>query len=140
MHAVRMPCWVDGTLIGLGEVMRCLGDRGPLHWRLFWAEFNGDVRAVWPQGTLAVEDQSREPAGVRLSWAEMVALADTDVQVIDGDFVGFDDAGLPRLRILMVDSGHWWVWSVEPADYARVRETFVRVVTESHVPPEPAVD
>ncbi|MEU6074445.1 hypothetical protein [Micromonospora sp. NPDC047074] len=120
--------------------MRSIDGGEALHWRLFEAEFNGDVRAVWPKsGTLAVEQQSREPGGLRLSWEIMAALAGSGVQIIDGDFVGFDDAGVPQLQLLMVDSGHWKVWSVRPADYASVRKAFARVETVPHTQPEPAI-
>ncbi|MET7751077.1 hypothetical protein [Micromonospora sp. NPDC005367] len=140
VDAVRMPCWVDGTLIGLAEVMGSVSGGESLHWRLFEAEFNGDIRAVWPQSTtLAVEGRSREPGGLSLSWSVMAALAASEVQIIDGDFVGFDDAGLPQLQLLMIDSGHWRVWSLRPADYAHIRQTFARVETVPHVQPEPAI-
>ncbi len=73
---------------------------------------------------------------MQLSWSVMVELAATDVQIIDGDFVGFDEAGLPQLQFLMVDSGHWEIWSVRPTDYAGIREAFARVETVPHVQPE----
>jgi hypothetical protein len=50
VQAVRVPCRVDRTLIGLGDLMYVVGDGGALRWRLFWVDFVGDVRVVWPQG------------------------------------------------------------------------------------------
>src|SRR4051812_10633452 len=91
VQAVQVPCWTDRTLIGLGDLMYLVGDGGALRWRLFWAEFIGDVRTVWPQGLAEIEAQSRQLGGLSICWSQMTALAGMDVQILDGEFVGFQD-------------------------------------------------
>jgi hypothetical protein len=128
VQSVRVPCWADGqVLIGLGDLMHVVGDGGALRWRMFWVDFNGDVRAVWPQEHEEIEAQSRQPGGVPITWSQLTALAATDAQILDGAFVGLDDSGAPQLQFVMLDSSFWIVWSAR-ADYADLRAAFGQAV------------
>ncbi|WP_433220285.1 hypothetical protein ACQP00_17540 [Dactylosporangium sp. CS-047395] len=139
VQALRVPCWVDQALIGLGDLMHLVGDGGALRWRLFWVDFIGDVRAVWQQGHEKIEAQSRQSEGLSISWSQMTALAGTDAQILDGEFVGFQDSGAPQLQFIMLDSSFWIVWSAR-ADYADLRAAFGQAVMVPHELPASLVE
>ena len=111
-----LPRLPSGSWFDLAAIMESLGDRSGLRWRLYRGWFDGAVPTIRGESALALEERTREPGGVDMTWAEIRRLAAACQQIIDGDFVGYDDAGQPRLRLLAVDSSYWIIWSKDRND------------------------
>lgn len=121
----------------LREVLDAVGPHEELAWVLYDAQFNGDVRTVWPEGWESVQRRSDMPGGVPLTWQEMQTLGATCQQIIDGRFTGYDEAGHPLLQVQAVDSSYWIIWAQDAAILERVRGRFV-VEDYEEPPPEAA--
>lgn len=73
--------------------------------------------------------------GIPLDWITMEQIAEACSQIIDGFFLGSDDAGDPQLILLADDSTFWHVCSTSPDVIASVRSSFSGV-EPSEIPPE----
>lgn len=124
--AVRIdPEDVDGSLgFDLEQIVEVLGDQS----RLSWTVTNAYVLAERP-GT--GDPWTYSPPDVSLAWSEIVQMAKTVVQVIDGTFTGRSTEG-PELLVCAVDSTYWVVWTEDSDVIERVRQSF------RHVRPWPA--
>lgn len=134
-RAVRLP--LSGEFFDLREVMQALGDQSGLRWVLRAAWFNGDVRAVWPEGHEYAEARSEDPGGLPLTWQEMATLAASCQQVIDGRFTGYDESGRPFVQMQAIDSSYWIVWSRHDALLDAVRTGFPMAEEYDEPTPEP---
>jgi hypothetical protein len=134
------------------DLLRLVAPEGAaLAWAVqdLWATLHEP--ALLPDGRSYLEFEAAvrsAPAGVRLGWDELVALAQAFRQVIDGIFVGCrDPAAIPSLGrgltpqfyatcdlvLEASDSTLWRVYAREDAVLARLRGAF-RDVTEVPLP------
>lgn len=119
LAAVRIPPQSDGWLgFDLAEVMSAVGQCDNLRWVLRWAQFNGDVSAVWPDEIDSVEARTRLPEGIPMTWS----------QIVDGEFSGYQETRL-RLRLEVLDSSYWVVTADDPQVLAIVQSAFNGVTT-----------
>lgn len=134
--AVQIGVQGPGRWLGfdLAEVIEAIGDHSHLAWALRNAEFNGDVRPVWPAGPGEIQARSTSVEGVPITWIELLAVSRTCRQIIDGTFVGFDQHGAPVVSVAAIDSSYWIVWALDASVLVRVRAAFDAVVDY----PEPA--
>lgn len=128
----------DGDSLGfdLREVMAAVGVHGDLAWHLkgAWFVYDEDL----PEAVLApwerIEEQSRTPAGVQLSWSDMESCARVMLQVIDGTFTGYQGEE-PILQLAAIDSSYWIVWARASDRLDLVRHAFDGVLDYDEPPP-----
>lgn len=131
----RVPSWDAGGLLGLADLLPLIEAGDQFDWRVVWVSFGGDVRGIWPAGHEDVEAHSRRAGGMQVTWSELLRLAAADVQVIDGEFVGYGAAGSPLWRLVVSDSTSWKIWADQGIDRAAVRERFPQAQLVGAVPP-----
>jgi hypothetical protein len=138
MTAVRIGPQRPGGWLGfdLAEVMAAIGDWQDLEWVLSGAEFNGDVTEVWPPGTV-VDELTRQPGGLPLTWEQMRLLASSCQQIVDGTLIGYSRDGSPKLSLAAIDSSYWIVWSEDDAVLVRIRAAFAAVDDYDEPSPPP---
>ncbi|WP_380164011.1 hypothetical protein [Jannaschia sp. R86511] len=137
--AVRIGVQGESGWLGfdLAQVMAVVGPQPHLNWVLREAEFNGDVRTVWPADWEVVQRQSDQPRGVPLDWVQMTTLAQQCQQIIDGRFTAYDESGQVQLQMQAVDSSFWVVWARDEAVLERVRGAFAGVEDYEERTPAP---
>ena len=122
-----LPPGTAGCLdFDLAEVLEALGTRAAQsYWRAEHLDCFGDGYA---------EFVALCEAGALIPGAQLRRLADTIVQVIDGDFTGTEpEAEGPWIIVKAVDSSWWEVWTDDAGAFASLRQRF-RAVADIREP------